>query len=77
MVLGRKKNQSIMIGDHIEIMILDIDGDNVRIGVQAPKNIHIYRKELLKEIELVNIKSAVKTKPGIPVESIRKIFKKT
>lgn len=75
LVLGRKKNQSIIIGDDIEVMIVEIDGENVKIGVQAPKKIHIYRKELLKEIELANIKAAVRKKPELPLDDLKKIDK--
>ena len=46
LVLSRKKDQAIMIGDNIELTIIEIQGDQVRIGINAPKNVTIYRKEM-------------------------------
>ncbi|MDP9377667.1 MAG: carbon storage regulator CsrA [Actinomycetota bacterium] len=51
LVLTRKSNQSIMIGDEIEVSVLSIMGDKVRIGIQAPRSIPVYRKEVYLEIE--------------------------
>lgn len=50
LVLTRKKQQSIMIGDDIEIAILDVIGDKVRIGIQAPREVAVFRKEVFLEI---------------------------
>jgi carbon storage regulator len=50
LVLTRKHNQSIMIGSNIEIMIVEIRGDQVKIGIKAPKNVSIYRSEIYEEI---------------------------
>lgn len=58
LVLSRKKNQAIMLGDDIELTIIDIQGDQVRIGIKAPKNISICRKELVVEIQDENKKAA-------------------
>ena len=44
LVLSRKVNESIMLGDEIEIMIVDIKSDQVKIGISAPGNVKIYRK---------------------------------
>ncbi|MDD4504103.1 MAG: carbon storage regulator CsrA [Clostridiaceae bacterium] len=57
LVLSRKKNQSIMIGEDIEIIITDVSDDKVRIGIKAPKSLKIFRKELIEEIQEENIKS--------------------
>jgi carbon storage regulator len=51
LVLTRKSNQSIMIGDEIEISVLAIMGEKVRIGIQAPRNIPVFRKEVYLEIK--------------------------
>ena len=46
LALARKTNQSIMIGNDIEITLLEIKGDQVKIGINAPKSVPIYRKEI-------------------------------
>ena len=51
LVLTRKSNQSIMIGDEIEISVLSIMGEKVRIGIQAPREIPVFRKEVYLEIQ--------------------------
>ena len=51
LVLTRKQNQSIMIGDDIEVSVLSITGNNVRIGVQAPREIPVFRTEVYREIQ--------------------------
>jgi carbon storage regulator len=58
LVLARRINQSIMIGDDIEIVIVDIKGDQVKIGVQAPKNVSVHRTEVYQEIQAENKKAA-------------------
>lgn len=64
LVLTRKPNQSIQIGDDIEIKILSIDGDQIKIGINAPKNIEIHRKEIYLAIQEENNK-AVETSINI------------
>jgi carbon storage regulator len=51
LVLTRKSNQSIMIGDEIEVSVLSIMGEKVRIGIQAPRSIPVFRKEVYLEIQ--------------------------
>jgi carbon storage regulator len=51
LVLTRKSNQSIMIGDEIEVSVLSIMGEKVRVGIQAPRNIPVFRKEVYLEIQ--------------------------
>jgi carbon storage regulator len=54
LVLSRKKNESIMIGDSIEIKVIAIEGDHVRIGIEAPRNIEVYRREVYLAIQEEN-----------------------
>ena len=54
LVLTRKKNQSIIIADNIEIVVVDIKGDQIKLGVNAPKNISVHRKEVYEEIQREN-----------------------
>ena len=51
LVLTRKSNQSIMIGGDIEVSVLSIMGEKVRIGIQAPRDIPVFRKEVYLEIQ--------------------------
>jgi carbon storage regulator len=50
LVLTRKSNQSIMIGDDIEVSVLSVMGEKVRIGIQAPQKVPVFRKEIYLEI---------------------------
>jgi len=54
LVLSRKIGESIIIGDNIVISIVDIQGDNIRIGIDAPKSIKIFRQEVYEEIQAEN-----------------------
>lgn len=57
LVLTRKLNQALQIGDNIEIKILAIEGEQIKIGIEAPKNIDIYRKEIYLAIQEENTKA--------------------
>lgn len=71
LVLSRKKGQSIMLGDNIELTIIEIQGDQVRIGINAPKSVQVYRKELFLEIQEENKKAAGSNK--LELESLLKL----
>lgn len=58
LVLTRKKDQTIVINDDIEITVLDIQGDQVRIGINAPRSVSIHRKEVYLEIQQENKKAS-------------------
>jgi carbon storage regulator len=51
LVLTRKSNQSIMIGDDVEVTVLSVIGEKVRIGIDAPRDIRVFRKEIYLEIQ--------------------------
>jgi carbon storage regulator len=51
LVLSRQKDESIMIGDEVEITIVDVRGDKVRLGINAPRNIAVHRKEIYLAIQ--------------------------
>ncbi|NLB83161.1 MAG: carbon storage regulator CsrA [Synergistaceae bacterium] len=57
LVLSRKPGEAILIGDDIEISIVEVRGDTVRIGINAPRNITILRQELLAEVAKTNIEA--------------------
>ena len=50
LVLSRKKDESIVIGDNIEITIVDVRGDKVRLGITAPREISVHRREIYDAI---------------------------
>ena len=54
LALSRKANESIMINNDIEVTILEIKGDQVKIGISAPKSVPVYRKELYLQIQEAN-----------------------
>lgn len=58
LVLTRKVNQSIVIGDDIEVVVLEVRGEQVRIGVRAPKSIAVHRKEVYEQIRQENLDAA-------------------
>jgi len=62
LVLTRKRGQSILVGDVIEITILEIDRDHVKLGINAPKSVKVYRRELYEEIKKANTESIIKDK---------------
>lgn len=71
LALSRKINESIMIGNEIELTVLEIKGDQVKIGIAAPKSVPIYRKELYLQIQESN-KEASDT--SVTDEVFKKLF---
>ena len=61
LVLARKTGQSIVINDNIEILVIEVRGDQVRLGIEAPRSIPVHRKELLEQIRVENVKAAAET----------------
>ena len=74
LIVSRKKNESILIQNNIEVVVLDIQGDKVRIGIEAPNDIKIMRSELL-ETENVN-KEATRLPDKTELKKIKDILKK-
>jgi carbon storage regulator len=58
LVLTRRINQSIKIGDDVEIMIIEVRGDQVRLGVSAPREVAVHRKEVYLQIQQENVRAA-------------------
>ncbi len=70
LVLSRQRDETIMIGDNIEVTVVDIRGDKVRLGINAPKEISVHRKEVYEAIRREN-REAAQVKP----EDVRGIDK--
>ena len=58
LVLTRKKDQTIIINENVEITVLDVQGDQVRIGINAPRSVSVHRKEVFLEIQQENKKAS-------------------
>jgi len=65
LVLTRKANQSIMIGDGIEVSVLSVVGEKVRLGIQAPRDVPVFRKEVFLEIQAQNVEAAGSSKADL------------
>ena len=57
LALSRKAGESIIINNDIEIVVLDVKGEQVKIGINAPKSVPIYRKEIYEQIQQANIEA--------------------
>ena len=58
LILSRKTNQKILIGNDIELTIIEVRGEQVKIGIKAPQEIQVFRQELYKEIQVENQSAA-------------------
>ena len=67
LVLSRKLNQSIMVGDDVRIVVVAVDRDTVKLGIEAPREIPVHRSEVYEEIRRVNRAAAGETQPPVPV----------
>jgi len=72
LILSRKINEKVVIGDDISVSIIEIRGDQVRIGIDAPKKVKVFRQEVFDAIMAEN-KAASKSKPVIPQVDFGKI----
>ncbi len=77
LVLSRKKGQSLMIGHEIEISIIDIQGDQVRVGINAPKSVSVHRKEVFEEIRQENVQANMQANlSDVTAERVLRAIKK-
>lgn len=67
LVLTRKTDQSIMIGNDIEITILEVRGEQVRVGIRAPRSVQIHRKEVFEQIREANIRATDTSADELPL----------
>jgi carbon storage regulator len=66
LVLSRKKNESIIINDHITVTVVEIRGDKVRLGIDAPKDVSVHRREVYEAIQSQNKARDARAPAGIP-----------
>jgi carbon storage regulator len=76
LVLTRKSNQSIMIGDDIEVSVLSVMGEKVRIGIQAPRDIPVFRKEVYLEIQQERVAAGEPTPDDRTREQVNEALRK-
>ena len=72
LALSRKKDEAVSINDDIEITIIEIKGDQVKIGISAPKSVPIYRKEVYMQIQNANKEAA----QSVDIKNIKELFTK-
>lgn len=72
LALSRKKDEAVIINDDIEITIIEIKGDQVKIGISAPKSVPIYRKEVYMQIHNANKEAA----QSVDIKNIKELFAK-
>ena len=70
LALTRKKNEAIVINNNVEITVLEIKGDQIKLGIEAPKEVPIYRKEIYLQIQEAN-KAAMEVSDA---DAIKKLF---
>ena len=70
LALSRKKNEAIVINNNVEITVLEIKGDQVKLGISAPKEVPVYRKEVYVQIQEAN-KEAMNV---VSAETLSKLF---
>lgn len=70
LALSRKQGESIVINNNIEITILEVKGDQVKLGIDAPKSVPVYRKEIYTEIQKANKETA----EAFDMESLKKLL---
>ena len=72
LALSRKKDEAVIINDDIEITIIEIKGDQVKIGISAPKSVPIYRKEVYMQLQNANKEAA----QSVDIKNIKELFTK-
>ena len=71
LVLTRRPHQSIHIGDDIVVTVLEVKGDQIRIGINAPRNVQVHREEVLQALTQANRSAVLPTGTGeVPVQSL-------
>ncbi|NLY90314.1 MAG: carbon storage regulator CsrA [Firmicutes bacterium] len=72
LVLTRKTNESIIIGDDVKVTVVEVKGDQVKLGISAPKRISVHREEVYLEIQKENRKAA---EAGVGIDELNDMWK--
>lgn len=75
LILARKLNESIMIGDEVEVIVIEMKGDQVKLGIRAPRNVAVHRSEVYQEIRDQNTQAAQTPAPE-SLDTIANLFNK-
>lgn len=70
LILSRKKDEKVMIGDSIELWVVDIRGDSVKLGINAPREVKVFRGEIADEIEAAN-QAALASRLDLPFPDLQ------
>ena len=70
LVLSRQRDETIMIGDEIEITVVDVRGDKVRLGINAPRQVQVHRKEVYEAIRMENAEAARVQVGDLPLDQL-------
>lgn len=76
LVLSRKCNEAIQIGDDIEVEVISIEGDQVKLGIRAPKSVDIYRQEIYVDIKNQNNEAARLDKSMLDFLDLKRLYEK-
>lgn len=76
LVLSRKKGESIIIADQIEVTVVAVEGDTVRLGIRAPREVEVHRKEIYAAIQESNKEAASLSPEKKTLDELTKLFKK-
>lgn len=71
LIFSRKKNESLIIGDGIVVRVLEVSGETVKVGIEAPRHIPVHREEVYRRIQEANLKAASSALP--PADFLRKL----
>ena len=72
LALSRKKGEALVINNNIEVTILEVKGDQIKLGISAPREVPVYRKEVYEQIQQANKEAMVDHTP----EALNQLFKK-
>lgn len=76
LILTRKQGESVFIGDNIKVTVVEVKGHQIRVGIDAPKEIRIYREEIYYQILEENKKAAALSEQASAIESLDKVLEK-